>query len=73
MVNGQRSASEGKAHHLHSCSEVRMSITMNDLTISPHGIDMNTLLSEWTWAMPEPLRPVLLTAMGDVFAQVQNG
>ena len=50
-----------------------MPITMNDLTISPNGIDMDTLLSEWTWAMPEPLRPVLLTAMGDVFAQSESG
>jgi hypothetical protein len=50
-----------------------MPITMNDLTISPKGIDMDTLLSEWTWAMPESLRPVLLTAMGDVFAQGESG
>ncbi|MEW4488920.1 T6SS immunity protein Tdi1 domain-containing protein [Thalassoglobus sp. JC818] len=50
-----------------------MPITMNDLTISPKGVDMETLLSEWEWAMPEPLRPVLLTAMGDVFAQGESG
>ena len=50
-----------------------MPITMNDLTINPNGIDMDTLLSEWTWAMPEPLRPVLLTAMGDAFAQGASG
>ena len=50
-----------------------MPITMNDLTINPEGTDMDTLLSEWTWAMPEPLRPVLLTAMGDAFAQGESG
>ncbi len=50
-----------------------MPITMNDLTISPKGIDMDTLLAEWTLAMPEPLRPVLLTAMGDAFAQGASG
>jgi hypothetical protein len=50
-----------------------MPITMNDLTISPDGADMNTLLSEWEWAMEEPLRPVLLTAMGDAFAQGESG
>ncbi len=50
-----------------------MPITMNDLTISPNGIDMDTLLSEWVWAMPEPMRPVLLTAMGDAFAQGKSG
>lgn len=50
-----------------------MPITMNDLTISPNGIEMDTLLAEWTWAMPEALRPVLLTAMGDAFAQGESG
>ncbi|XZE53020.1 T6SS immunity protein Tdi1 domain-containing protein [Planctomycetaceae bacterium SH139] len=54
-------------------SEVSMPITMNDLTISVKGVDMETLLSEWTWAMPEPLRPVLLTVMGDTFAQGESG
>lgn len=50
-----------------------MPITMNDLTISPQGIDMGTLLEDWSWAMPEPARPVLLTAMGDVFVQGESG
>ncbi len=50
-----------------------MPITMNDLTISPQGIDMENLLNDWTWAMPEPLYAVLLTAMGDVFAQGETG
>lgn len=50
-----------------------MAITMNDLTISPEGVDMETLLDDWLWAMPEPFRPVLLTAMGDVFVQGQSG
>lgn len=50
-----------------------MAITMNDLTISPEGVPMDSLLSEWSWAMPEPLRPVLVTAMGDVFAQGESG
>ena len=43
------------------------------LTISPDGIDFATLLSEWEWAMPEPLPPVLITAMGDAFAQGESG
>jgi hypothetical protein len=46
---------------------------MNDLTISPEGLDRETLLSDWSWAMEEPMMPVLLTAMGDVFAQGQSG
>lgn len=50
-----------------------MPITINDLTISPDGVDMDALLNDWSWAMPEPLRPVLLTAMGDAFAQGASG
>jgi hypothetical protein len=46
-----------------------MPITMNDLTISPNGVEMNQLLHEWEWLMCEPMRPILLTALGDVFAQ----
>jgi hypothetical protein len=46
-----------------------MPITMDDLTISPQGVDCDNLLSDWTWAAPEPLRAVLITALGDVFAQ----
>ena len=50
-----------------------MPVTMNDLTISPDCVNMETLLDEWSWAMPEPLRPVLLTALGDAFAQGESG
>jgi hypothetical protein len=50
-----------------------MPITLNDLTISPNGVDMEALLSDWIWAMAEPLRPVLITALGDVFAQGESG
>ena len=50
-----------------------MAVTMNDLTISPKGVDRETLLEEWQWAMPESMLPVMLTAMGDVFAQGESG
>lgn len=50
-----------------------MPITMNDLTINPDGVDFESLLEDWRWAMPEPLRAVLLTAMGDAFAQGDSG
>ena len=53
--------------------ESPMPITLNDLTINADSVDLDTLLSDWEWAMPEPLRPVLLTAMGDVFAQGNSG
>lgn len=46
-----------------------MAITMKDLTINIDGLDAQSLLSEWEWAMDEPMAPVLVTAMGDVFAQ----
>lgn len=50
-----------------------MAFTMNDLTINPEGVHLESLLSPWSWAMPEPMQPVLLTAMGDVFAQGESG
>ena len=46
-----------------------MAFTLNDLTINPERVNLDALLHDWTWAMPEPLHPVLLTALGDVFAQ----
>ncbi|MBL8870080.1 MAG: DUF1851 domain-containing protein [Planctomycetaceae bacterium] len=46
-----------------------MPITLNDLTISPSEVDLSTLLADWEWAMGESMTPVLITAMGDVFAQ----
>lgn len=50
-----------------------MALTLNDLTINLEKVDCDTLLSDWAWAMPEPLQPVLVTAMGDVFAQGESG
>lgn len=50
-----------------------MALTMNDLTINPGALNRETLLSDWAWAMEEPMLPVMLTAMGDVFAQGKSG
>ena len=50
-----------------------MALTLNDLTINLDQVDCDTLLSDWAWAMPEPMQPVLVTAMGDVFAQGDSG
>ena len=50
-----------------------MPITINDLTISLNGVDMDALLEDWSWAMPESVKPILVTAMGDVFAQGESG
>jgi len=50
-----------------------MQITLNDLTISPEGLDPATLLSSWNWAMEEPILPILITAMGDAIAVGESG
>ena len=50
-----------------------MSLTLEDLTIDPEGIDPVALLSDWEWAMESLMLPVLITAMGDVFAQTDSG
>ncbi|MBI1312434.1 DUF1851 domain-containing protein [bacterium] len=50
-----------------------MSLTLEDLTISPEGIDPVALLADWEWAMEHLMLPVLVTAMGDVFAQSDSG
>lgn len=50
-----------------------MAITLNDLTINLEGVDVKSLLSDWKWAMEESMKPVLVTAMGDVFAQGKSG
>lgn len=50
-----------------------MEITLNDLTINPESVDLDELLADWNWAMPEPMCPVLLTALGDIFAEGDTG
>jgi hypothetical protein len=50
-----------------------VSLTLEDLTIDPEGIDPVALLADWEWAMESLMLPVLITAMGDVFAQTDSG
>ena len=50
-----------------------MELTLNDLTVNPPGLDRESLLSSWAWAMKRPILPVFLTAMGDVFGQDSTG
>ncbi|MFI4847696.1 MAG: T6SS immunity protein Tdi1 domain-containing protein [Gimesia chilikensis] len=50
-----------------------MALTLNDLTINLEQVDCKVLLDDWTWAMPESMQAVLVTAMGDVFAQGESG
>ena len=49
------------------------------MPIPPHllantgGIDVNALLSDWRWLVPESLKPVVTTAFGDVFLCDEDG
>jgi len=44
-----------------------MSISWDEITVSLEGIDSAALLLTWRWLVPEGLKPVVLTAMGDLF------
>ena len=48
-------------------------MTLNDLTVSPQGLDIDTFLESWQWLIPKHAKPVLLTALGDVFIQDARG
>jgi hypothetical protein len=48
-------------------------MTLNDLTVNISNVNPDSLLSAWQWLFDEKLRPVLVTAMGDVFVQSENG
>jgi hypothetical protein len=50
-----------------------MNLTLNDLTVSPQGLDRDTLLESWQWLLPKRAKPVLITALGDVFVQDGRG
>lgn len=50
-----------------------MNMTLNDLTVSPQGLDRDTLLESWYWLIPKQAKPVLITALGDVFVQDGRG
>lgn len=44
-----------------------MRITWNELTVSPHGVDLEDRLSEWRWMVDESFQPVVISALGDLF------
>lgn len=51
-----------------------MNFSENGLTISPGCYDPGDLLSDWEWIFADgPLFPVMVTAMGDVFATCPKG
>jgi len=48
-------------------------MTINDLTVIPKGLDREAFLQDWYWLLPKDAKPVLITVMGDVFAQDSTG
>ena len=50
-----------------------MELPLKDLTVNPAGLDRETFLENWVWLMNEPMLPILITAMGDVFAKGKSG
>jgi hypothetical protein len=50
-----------------------MRITWNELTVSPDGVDLDCLLSEWRWLVDESFRPVVISALGDLFLRHDDG
>lgn len=54
-------------------SEEGAPLTLKDLTVNFEGVDSTRLLEDWKWLLPTGARPVLVTAMGDVFVQAESG
>jgi hypothetical protein len=50
-----------------------MQITWNELTVSPDGVDLDGLLSEWRWLADESYRVVVITSLGDLFLRREDG
>jgi hypothetical protein len=50
-----------------------MRITWNELTVSPEGIDLSGLLSEWRWLVDARYQPVVISALGDLFLRRDDG
>lgn len=48
-------------------------ITWNELTVSPDGVDLDGLLSEWRWLADGSFQPVVITALGDLFLRHDDG
>lgn len=46
---------------------------LDELTISLENLDANDLLCDWRWLVDESYSPVLLSAIGDLFVQSQDG
>ncbi|MFL5245565.1 MAG: DUF1851 domain-containing protein [Gemmataceae bacterium] len=50
-----------------------MRLTWNELTVSPEGVDLDGILSEWRWLADESFQPVVITALGDLLLRHDAG
>lgn len=50
-----------------------MRITWNELTVSPTGVDLDELLSEWRWLVDDSHQVVVISALGDLFLRRNDG
>ena len=50
-----------------------MRITWKELTVSPDGVDLDGLLSEWRWLADESFQPVVISVLGDLFLRHHDG
>lgn len=50
-----------------------MEITWNDLTINFTHIDINRLIESWYWLIGNDKKPILISSIGDLFLEDQNG
>jgi hypothetical protein len=48
-------------------------ITWNELTVTPDGVDLDGLLSEWRWLADESFDPIVISALGDLFLRNDDG
>ena len=51
----------------HKTDKLSIAVTWKDLAIDPSNVDMNSLLSDWRWIVPENLEPFMVSSMGDMF------
>jgi hypothetical protein len=45
----------------------------SDLIVPLDGVDIGRMLEFWRWLIPEALRPLFATALGDLFLAVPDG
>jgi hypothetical protein len=50
-----------------------MAVGWSLLTITPTDEAVQQLIESWAWLLPEPFKPLLFSALGDVFFQSNSG